>query len=74
MPTQECIWLYDVKGLLPKFGTVGKENEPETIGIGNLRSLDLPVEDNQLLAEHSIFNNQIVATASQVTKDACDQR
>ena len=74
MPTKECIRLNDVKGLFPKAGTVGELNESETIGMGNLRSLHLPVEENQLLAEHSIFNNQIVATTSQVRKDAGDQR
>ena len=62
MPTKECIWLNDVKSLLPKLGKVGEQNEPETIVIGNLRSLYLSVEYNQLLTKQRIFNNQIGAT------------
>lgn len=62
-----------MKNLFPKSGTVGEQNEPETIVIGNLRSLDLPVEDYQLLTKQRIFNNQIGATAGQVRQDAGDQ-
>jgi hypothetical protein len=51
MPTKECIWLNDVKSLLPKPGKVGEQNEPETIAIGNLRPLYLQVEYNQLLTK-----------------------
>ena len=74
MPTKECIWLNDVKSLLPKPGKVGEQNEPETIAIGNLMPLYLPVEYNQLLTKQCIFNNQIGAITGQVRKDARDQR
>jgi hypothetical protein len=66
MPAQECIRLNNVKGLFPKSGTVGEQKKSEMIAMGNLRSLYLPVEDNQLLTKESIFDNQIGATAGQV--------
>lgn len=66
MPAKECIGLNDVKGLLPKPGTVGEQNELETVTIGYLRPLYLTIENDQLLAQQSIFYNQIVATAGQV--------
>jgi len=74
MPTKECIWLNDVKSLLPKPGKVGEQNEPETIVISNLKSFYLPVEYNQLLMKQRIFNNQIGATTGQVRKNARVQR
>ncbi len=66
MPAQECIRLNNVKSLFPKPGTVGEQKKPETIEMGNLRSLYLPVEDNQLLTKEGIFDNQIGAIAGQV--------
>jgi hypothetical protein len=62
---QNFLWMVKV--------TSTEQNEAETIAIGNLRSLDLPVEDNQLLTKQRIFNNQIGATAGQVRQDAGDQ-
>ena len=55
MPAKECIRLNNVKSLFPKPGAVGDQKEPETIAMGNLKSLYQPGEYNQLLAKESIF-------------------
>jgi hypothetical protein len=64
MPTKECVWLNNVKGLFPKPGTTGEQNKAETITMGKQRSLDLSVEDDELLAQQRIFYNQIGTAAS----------
>jgi hypothetical protein len=64
MPTKECVWLNNVKGLFPKPGTTGEQNKAETVTMGKSRSLDLSVEDDELLAQQRIFYNQIGTAAS----------
>jgi hypothetical protein len=68
MTAKECIRMNDVKGLLPKPGTVGEQNEPETVTIWNLRSLNQAIEDDQLLTQHRIFDNKISVATGQVRK------
>jgi len=43
----------------PDSGKAGKEHEPKTIRVGQWRSLDLPIQDDQLLAQQGIFYDQI---------------
>jgi hypothetical protein len=64
MPTKECVWLNDVKGLFLEPGTTGEQNKAETVTMGKYRSLDLSVEDDELLAQQRIFYNQIGTAAS----------
>lgn len=66
MPTKECVWLNDVKGLFPEPEPMGEEYEADTVMIGKLRLLYLSIENNQLLAKESIFYDQVSMTASQV--------
>jgi hypothetical protein len=43
--------------LFPEFREVGKKNEAKTIRIGQLRSLDLSFQDDQLLAQQCTLYN-----------------
>ena len=64
MPAQEGVRLNDMNGLFPGYGKTGKKDEPETVGIGNYRFLDLPIQDDQLLTEQSVFNDEVGAGES----------
>jgi hypothetical protein len=55
-----------VKGLFLEPGTASEQNEAKTVTLGYLRSLNLTIEDDQLLAKECIFYNQIRTTAGQV--------
>jgi hypothetical protein len=50
MPAQQGIRLNNMKRLFPEFRHVSKKNKIETIEIGKLWSLDLPIQNDQLLA------------------------
>ncbi len=63
MPTQQGVWLNYMEGLFPELREMGKKNEAKTVRIGNLRSLDLSIQDDQLLAQQRIFYNQIDTAA-----------
>jgi hypothetical protein len=64
MPTQECIWLNNVKDLFPETRKTYEQNEEETVATGQQGSFHLSIEDNELLAEHGILYNQIGTAAS----------
>jgi len=59
MPAQKGVWLNNMHRSFPESGKAGKEHEPKTIRVGQLRSLDLPIQDDQLLAQQGIFYDQI---------------
>src|SRR5260221_7069141 len=40
-----------MKRWFPESGEMGKQHEPKTIRVGQLRSLDLPIQNDQLLAQ-----------------------
>jgi hypothetical protein len=50
MPTQERIWLHDVKCLLPKTGQSGQANQVHTVSLGQLWTFDLSIEYDELLS------------------------
>jgi hypothetical protein len=50
MPAQERVWLNYMNRLFPKLRKMGKQNEAKTVRIGELRSLDLAIQHDQLLA------------------------
>jgi hypothetical protein len=58
MPTPEHIWLNYIKGLFPKLRKVGKKHQAKSFRIGQLKSLDLSIENDQLLAQQRIFYNR----------------
>jgi hypothetical protein len=66
MLAKACIEQIDVKGQLPKLGTVGEQNEPETVTISYLRLHSLVIKNNQSLTQQSIFFNQFDDTRGQV--------
>ena len=45
-----------------------EENMPEAVGLGEARLLNLPVEDDQLLTEQSIFGDEFGSTAHEVRR------
>ena len=66
MPAQEGIWLHNVKGLFPGCGKVRKKDEPKAVRLSDRRFLDLPIEQNKLLAQDGVFCDQIGAAARQI--------
>ena len=66
MPAKQRVWLNNMNGLFPEQGKTREQNEAETVKLGEHRSFHLSMEDDQLLAEYSIFYNKIEATAIQV--------
>jgi len=51
MPTQQDIQLNNMHRLFPESGEVKKKHEAKTVRVGQLRSLDLPIQNDQLLAQ-----------------------
>ncbi len=66
MPTEERVGLEDEQRLFPVLDATGEEDEPETIGLRKCRPFDLAVEDDELLAEQSIFGDEIGFAAYEV--------
>jgi hypothetical protein len=74
MPTQESIRLNNMKRLIPEFDAPCQQDKPETIAIRQLRSFDLSLKDDQLLAKKSIFHQKFGSTAAQISNRANSQR
>ena len=66
MPTEQRVRLDDVQGLPPELGASSRQNQADTFGLGQLRSFDLTIEDNELLPQHSVFDDEIDTTAGDV--------
>ncbi|MGZ9223857.1 MAG: hypothetical protein ACXW4Q_17260 [Anaerolineales bacterium] len=64
MPAQECIWLNNVKSLIPETRKTREQNEEETVAPGQQGSCHLSFEDDESLTEQGIFHNQIGTAAS----------
>jgi uncharacterized lipoprotein YajG len=60
------VWLNDVKDLFPELRKVGKKHQAKSFKIGQLRSLDLSIKNNQLLAQHGVLHHQISTAASDI--------
>ena len=56
MPTQQGVGLDNVQGLLPELGAPGQKDQSNAVNTGELRSLDLTPEDDELLAEQGVFS------------------
>ncbi len=50
MPTQQCVWLNNNKGLLPCANQPGQEHEEHSIRLATSRSFRLPMKNEELLA------------------------
>ena len=66
MPTEHGIRLDDVEGLPPGAQLGGQKDEESPVAPGELRSLCVPVEDDQLLAKYSVLEHQVRLAAGQV--------
>jgi hypothetical protein len=58
MPAQDGVRLDDDQSLLPGAQLADQEDDEGTVTPGELGTLDLPLEDCQLLTEESIFEHQ----------------
>ncbi len=68
MPAQERVRLNDHEGLAPLGEAAGEDQQPEAIATVELRTLDLAVEDGELLTQQSIFGDQFRLSAEEVGK------
>jgi hypothetical protein len=66
VPAQQGIWLHNVQCWLPKLCEPGQQDQTHPISLGELRSLHLSFEHDQLLSQDGILNDQIPAAAFQV--------
>jgi len=66
MPTQQGVRLDDEEGLSPELGAAGEEDQSKAIAIGELGSLHLALEHNELLSQHHILGNQVGAAAGYI--------
>ncbi len=74
MPAEERLRFDEEQSILPVPDATGEEDEPEAAGLRNGRLFDLPGKDNQLLAQHSIFGDEVGSTACQVSGRGEHQR
>ena len=66
VPAQQGIGLHNVESLLPEPGKSGKQDQTHPVSVGKLRALDLALEHDQLLSQHGVLNDQLLAAALQV--------
>ena len=57
MPTQEGIRLHDQQRLFPGAQLADQEDKQRPVAPGECRALCLPFEDDQLLAQRSVFEH-----------------
>ncbi len=66
MPAKNRFWLDYKNGLFPKSSTARQQKHPEPILFRYQRAFHLSVEDDQLLAHHRIFDQQVGPAADQI--------
>jgi hypothetical protein len=49
------------------------QDKSEAVGISQLRSFDMSLQDNQLLAKKSIFHQKVGSTTAQISNRANNQ-
>ncbi len=59
MPTEESIRFENQEGLLPRWKPAGEEQQGEAVPAGQVRSLYVAVEDDQLLTEQRILEQEL---------------
>jgi hypothetical protein len=74
MPTEKGIGFEDEQGGLPILDATGEKDEPEAIRLRTGGLFDLAIKDNKLLAEQSIFGDEVRLGASQVGGSAKNHR
>ena len=74
MPAQHRLGLDDEQRLLPASESTRKEDEEATIDRCKVRSLHLPIEHDELLAEQRVFRNQLRLAPRKVLDAAEDER
>ena len=67
------IGLDDVQGLLPESGAARQQHQAKAVSVGQVRSFHLAVEDNELLAEHGVFGNEIGLAAGHICQRGGDE-
>ena len=70
---RRSVRLNDMHGLLPEFGKAAKKHKQEVVLVAKLRSFDLPMQDDQLLAQECILHDQVRTAASYIGEKSRDQ-
>jgi hypothetical protein len=58
MPPQHGVWLHDYQRILPRSQLARQQHEQCSVTPGEFRTLYLPFEHDQLLAQESVFQHQ----------------
>ena len=66
MPFQQSVWFDDDEGFFPALNQAGQKDQPQAIVLGQLRTFDLAVEHDQLLAQQGVFSHQLAPATGQV--------
>ena len=56
---QQSIWLHDEQSLFPGANQPSQQDEEQPIGFRTCRSVHLPLEDDELVAQEGFFRHQL---------------
>ena len=69
---EPCVWLNDQESLLPGSNPSSQQDEKRAIRFGASRSFDLPVKNDKLLAQKSVFGYELGSTSAKISQ--CSER
>lgn len=73
MPADQRVGLNDVQGLLPELGAASQQYQTKTVVVGQLGPFDLAVENNELLAQHSVLGDEVGLAAGHISQRGGDE-
>ena len=73
MPAQQGIGLDNVERLLPELSTASQPQQAEAVTVGQSGTFDLTVEDDELLAEHGVFGDEVGSAAGHIYQRSDDE-
>ncbi len=73
MPPQQGVWLNKQEGLLPGSNPLGQQDEERSIGPGASGSFHLSTENDELLAQESVFSDEL-GLASAKVRECCERQ
>ena len=74
VPAQQGLWLDKKERLFPGLDHPGQEYEKKSVRLPVYWSLDLPTQDDQLLAQERVFHEQFGFASGEIGKGSKDQR
>src|SRR5260221_12728886 len=66
MPAQQGLWLNDEEGLLPGSNQPGQQDKEHAIGFRACWPFHLPSEDDELVAQESVFRDKLGLVSAKV--------